>query len=210
MQMRYRENKPVAAVLVWLKEQSCMISRTSYHEFMARVLHMLSLDQARELGVDVELLRAVRVRYKLLVDPKRTRRVTGKPVPRHNVRAKRRTIGLSGKPKDTLPHATANVRQTPRVDPAKTPFHGIEAKVAAPSAKLHGDPTKPDTLRYGDWKIINEQAKAKLAKQNRQIWTDAGTVFNFRTGKQYTEEDLMREFGLTPAEAQSCFLTLET
>ena len=208
--MRYRDNKPVAAVLAWLKDQNCVISRGSYQEFMARVLHVLSLEQAREFGVDIELLRAIRVRYKLPVDPRRARKAIGKPAPRHNSRAKRRKIGLLHKPKPIPPRTTANVRQTPTVDPAKTPFHGIEAKVAAPTAKLHGDPSKPKTLRYRDWKIINEEARTKIAKQSRHIFTnDAGTVSNFRTRKQYTEEDLMAEFGLTPAEARSCFLTLD-
>ena len=198
------------AVLAWLKEQDCAISRGSYHEFMARVLHLLPLEQAREMGVEVELLRAVRVRYKLLVDPKRARRVIGKPAPRHFSRAKRRKIGLPRKPRPAPdPHAVSNVPRQSWSDGAQQPFLGIEAEASA-RPRFLGDPSKPETLRYADWKIINEEARTKIAKQSRQILTnDAGTVFSFKTGKQYTEEDLMREFGLTLAEAQSCFLTLD-
>ena len=210
IRMRYAENNPVKTVLAWLKEQGCVITDRGFHGYMARVLHRLPLDQARQLGVDVDLLRAVRVRYKLPVDPKRTRRVMGKPAPRHYSRAKRRKIGLPRKSKRAPAPAAASVRQTPSVDAARPPVLGIQIEVATPAPKLHGDPLKPEILRYGDWKIINKEAKAKIAKQSRQIWFDAGTVSNFKTRKQYTEADLMAEFGLTPVEAQSCFLTLDS
>ena len=209
IRMRYAEDNSVRTVLAWLKEQGCEITDRGFHGFMSRVLHLLPLEQARQLGVDVDFLRAVRVRYRLPVDPKRARRVKGKPAPRHFSRSKRRKIGLPRKPKPAPVPTTASVRQTPGVDAARPPVAGIQIEVATPARKLHGNPSKPDTLRYGDWKIINEEARTKIAKQSRQIWFDAGTVSNFKTRKQYTQEDLVKEFGLTPVEAQSCFLTLE-
>ena len=53
--MRYAENNSVKTVLAWLKEQGCEITDRGYHGFIARVLHLLPLDRARELGVDVDL-----------------------------------------------------------------------------------------------------------------------------------------------------------
>ena len=104
-----------------------------------------------------------------------------------------------------------NVRRQTRADLAQPPLLGIEAEAPAPAPQqLRGDPSRPETLRFGDWKIINQQAKAKLAKQTRHIFTnDNGTVFHLKTRKQYTAEDLVAEFGLTAVEARSCFLTLD-
>ena len=207
--MRYRENLSVSRVLEWLKEQNCPISLRTYHEFITRVLYRLALDHAKELGVDVDLLRAVRVRYKLPVEPQRVRGVISKQRPPHNSRAKRRKIGLPRKPKLAVnPPTVANVGRPTRADAAQLPLLGLDADTAPP--QIRGDVSRPETLRYSDWQIINESARSKLAKQSRQVMTnDAGTVYHLRTGKQYTEEDLVREFGLTPTEAQSCFLTLD-
>ena len=75
--MRYHENKPVQHLLDWLKEKGVELTRRSYQRFITRVLHLMPLDQARELVANCGLLCAVRVRYKLTVDPKRLDCVLG-------------------------------------------------------------------------------------------------------------------------------------
>ena len=86
------------------------------------------------------------------------------------------------------------------------PLAGI---VAAPSEapKLCGTLEKPES--YGDWKIINEIARKKVFRQDRRmILNMQGIVIHLGTRQEYTEERLVAEFGLTPTEAKSCFMTL--
>ena len=57
---------------------------------------------------------------------------------------------------------------------------------------------------------INREAVRKIRAVNRDMITnDRGRSYNLRTRDDYTPEDLQQKFGLTYAEAQSCFLTID-
>ena len=206
---RYQGNQSVDKFLEWLKQHGCSISRRSYHEFVHRVLCLMSMKQARDLGVDVELLRAVRVRGKLPIDPKGVRAVTGKPTPRHDSRARRRRIlprresRLVGK---SLGHSTPK-KNPPAATSASTPPREIELPTKQSEApKMRGTPEDPQG--HGDWKIINDMARKKVFSKDRSVMLNyQGTVLHTKTRHEYTQAELEAQFGLTPNEAESCFMT---
>ena len=176
--MRYTDKKSVMQVLSWLAERGVATSRESYQTFLRRVLNLLPDDKARELLVDLQLLRAVRRRLKLPLAPAPGRLLPIKAVKSFHARS----------------------RQLPLV--------GI---VAPPTdaPRMRGTPEKPEG--YGDWKIINEIARKKVFRKDRQMMLNMqGTVLQLKTREEYTPERLMEDFGLTATEAQSCFMTFTT
>lgn len=210
MRMRYQENRTVKYVLAWLLEQNCAISRRSYHEFMLRVLRVLPLEQAREFGVSADLLRAIRVRYQMPVDPKGVRAGAGKSTPRHDSRARRRRI---------LPVRKAQLARVSSAHVLRGEAHPAAAVAPLSSAGMVSPPgqaeppkmlgTMENPVGQSDWIIINKIARDKVfAKDRLMTLNDRGRARSMRTGRDYTEEELMKEFGLTEIEAISCFQTL--
>lgn len=213
LRMRYQEDCTVSEVLAWLKEKGTEISRRSYQDFMVRVLRLMPLEQARELKVNADLLRAVRVRYKLSPDPRSSRLTASKRTVRHNPRWQRRKILPEPRPKvaaKATPPPTTRSPGRDQPEPAQLLMAGLVAPPAieAPYAKLRGTPDKPDG--YADMKIINQVARAKLAKANRHIYPNTeGTTIHISTRHEYTPEELVAECGLSPTEASTCFMTLD-
>ncbi len=201
--MRYQENNLVADVLAWLEEQSCGITEQGYHRFMTRVLRRLPVAQARELGVDLALLRAVRVRYKFPVDPKGGGAITAKRRPPHNVRAHRRRI--VPRPPEPLParrprHPARDVEQKSADVPRPLP---VEPAPGLPA--LRGTLDNPHN---SDWILINDMALEKLYAKDKLIMiNDVGEVIHIKTRREYTPEQLVEQFGLHKSEAESCFMT---
>ena len=75
--------------------------------------------------------------------------------------------------------------------------------------QVRGDVTDFRSLSRNDWKIINGIARGKLRLIDRKVYPNqSGRVFHLYTRAEYSRENLMKQFGLTPAEAESCFLTL--
>ena len=171
----------------------------------------MSLDQAKKLGVDVDLLRAIRVRLKLPADPRRARSTLGKPITRFDSRHRQRRLQTVPKAK-RLPLAPA---QPTRQDRSSDVNHQQSLVGIAPTpektgtAKILGNVENLNSLFRNDWKIINEIARSKLRALDRKVYPNwKGRVFHLTTRVEYTREDLMKQFGLTRAEAESCFLTL--
>ena len=208
IRMRYAEKKTVRTVLDWLKEQNCKIAPRSYHRYMLRVMRSMRLQQASNLGVDVELLRAIRVRYKLAVDPKRVRGA-GAKLPAHHVRAHRRRIFPRSEPKPistpkeapkrTIPPAVATLTPTLRTAMASTLSQNEPPKMQG---------TAENPLGHGDWRIINESAREKVFALDKMVHLNLkGRVIHGRTRREFTKDELESEFALTPNEAESCFMT---
>lgn len=211
LRMRYQDNCTVSEVLAWLKEKGTEISRRSYQDFMVRVLHLMPLEQARELKVNADLLRAVRVRYKLPPDPRSSRLTASRRTARHNPRWQRRKILPKPRSESLEVSAPAYPAQEARPKPSQPPLTGTKIPPTAEEtyAKLRGTPDNP--ANYGDWKIINEVAHAKLRKINRHVYPNqGGLTIHLYTRHEYTEEELIEQFDLSPTEAQSCFMSLDT
>ena len=213
--MRYVENTSVEKVLAWIAEQGVSIARRTYQDFITRVLHLMPLAQAKDLGVNPELLKAIRVRYKLPVDPRRARVVVDKKAPWHNHRQRRRPIHVGPKPKRVAaaklaPVAPARPQKRDRLDANQFPLPGMVG--LPPDAKQYplmtGTPEKP--AGYGDWKIINAMARDKLYALDRKVMPNYESgVIHIRTRKQYNPEELVALFNLTPNEAQSCYMSFD-
>ncbi len=202
LRMRYQENRTVREVLGWLRDQDCPISRYSYQEFMRRVLRLLPVEQARDLGVDVEILRTIRVRLKMPINPRRARSTTIKPLPRHNARTRRRPI--VPRPKNQPRPVPPRTPHRSSVPPAKTALALVVEPLLPP--KMRGTPEDPQG--YGDWKIINDMARKKVFAKDRSMMLNyMGTVTHTKTRHEWTQAELEVHFGLTPNEAESCFMT---
>ena len=209
--MRYEQRKSVPEVLAWLAAHGCVINKRSYQLFHWRVLRLMSLEQAQELGVDVDLLRAIRVRLKLPVDPRRIGSAFAKSIRRFDPRHRHRKIQVGPKPKRVPLAMSPKPSHQPvgaPADSAQFPRAGlIPSGDATEEYVFRGDPAKPETLSRQDWSEINKVARKKLLRINRQIWPNqSGTVFHFRTRQQYTREHLIG-LGLSSNEAESCFQT---
>ncbi len=194
--------KTVDNVREWLKKQNCPISVRGFDQFMRRVLRLVTMAQARRRGVDVDLLRAVRIRYQMPVDPRRTRALLGRRRPAHHARARRWPIApRSEKP----PPPPRSARPRP-ISPVEVVAPSV---VEPPPPKMRGTPEAPQG--YGDWKIINDMARKKVfAKDRSMLLNHWGTVIHIKTRYDYTQDELERDFGLTPNEAESCFMTFTT
>ena len=209
LRLRYVERKSVAEVIAWLAEQKCTISSRSYYDFMARVLRLMPLEQAEKLGVDVPLLRAVRVRLKYPVDPRRSTALGSKRVKRFYSRHRQRRLQTVPKAKRVPPPART-VCPERASDPAQLPLAGIAPSPVQPGMEqITGDVNNFKSLSRQDWIIVNGMARGKLRVIDRRVYPNwQGRVFHLSTRVDYTREDLIKQFGLTPAEAESCFLTL--
>ena len=207
--MRYEERKPVVIVLKWLEQQSCPIAFRSYKDFMGRVLRLMSLARAEALGVDVDLLRAVRVRLKLPLDPRRVRSTLGKPLTRFDSRHRSRRLQILPKAKRPVLVARSVGKRDRIGDPRPLSPSGFAPVPETPSERLTGDPSNLKSLTLADWRIINKAARLKLLQRERKIESNwEGRVFHRTTHQQYTRQELMAQFGLSVAEAESCYLTL--
>lgn len=193
--------------MVWLGEQGIIVTRRAYHLFFKRVLRVMPVAMAKTAGVDVALLRAVRVRHKLPLDPSGARVVSTKKAVRHDSPKRRRPITAEPRPK--RPKALPTAAHSPRGDYLNAnQLTPVKAIVTAPVAKdapaMRGTAEAP--IGYADWNIVNGMATDKLAAKNRSVLANyQGRVINIKTKQDYTEEDLVSLFELTPTEAQSCF-----
>ena len=206
--MRYTDKKSVTQVLSWLAERGVVTSRESYQTFLRRVLNLLPDNKARELLVDLQLLRAVRRRLKLPIAPAPGRLLPIKAVKSFHARSRQRRVAPVKKPKPVRAPLARPVRKSPVVEADQLPLVGI---VAPPTdaPRMRGTPEKPEG--YGDWKILNEIARKKVFRKDRQMMLNMqGTVLHLKTREEYTPERLMEDFGLTATEAQSCFMTFTT
>lgn len=202
--MRYTEKKSVSQVLAWLSERGIATSRESYQTFLRRVLNLLPDDKAKELQVDLELLRAVRRRLKLPLAPASGRLMPVKAVKSFHSRSRQRRVGAPRKARSVRPPLARPARR-PVVEDNQLPLAGIVAPPGEPP-KMRGSMERPEG--YGDWKIVNEIARKKVFKKNRQMMLNMqGTVIHLKTREEYSPERLMAEFDLTAPEAQSCFMT---
>lgn len=205
--MRYREKKSVADVIAWLSSQGVTTSRESYQTFLRRVLNLLPDDKAKDLKVDLELLRAVRRRLKLPLAPSSGRALTVKAVRAFNARSRQRRVAPVKKPKPVRA-PLARPSRKPVLEADQLPLAGMVSPPSEPP-KMRGTPDSPQG--YADWKIVNEIARKKVFKKDRQIMLNMqGTVLHLKTREEYTPERLMADFGLTANEAQSCFMTFTT
>lgn len=144
--MRYQQGKSVREVLAWLELQGVPTIRRNYHRLMLRVFLLLPLDQARELGVDEGLLRAVRTRYKLPVDPGGRRAPTVKKAPRRDYRQRQRRILADPRPKRASPPALE-----PHMKSERFERPGTTASVFSPgissmalASGMRGTPENPE------------------------------------------------------------------
>ena len=210
--LRYQENKRVHEVLEYLRNNGVPTTAQNFHSFMRRVLHLMPHSEAARLKVDAALLRAVRVRLKMPTDPKGIRVVVGKPTERYDSRTRRRRLQTVPKAKRSVAASTATtpIRRERVSDANQLPLAGIVMAAEKPGLdQLTGDVNNPDTLTRADWKIINEMAHSKLRAIDRKIYPNQqGRVLHLTTRIEYTRADLVKEYGLTPTEAESCFLTL--
>ncbi len=203
--MRYQENNPVKVVLEWLRKQNCQITIRGYDQFLRRVLRLMPIKQAHELGVDVDLLRAIRIRYRLPVDPKGVRVALGKRRPAHHARARRRRIAPRPKERPQPLEPRLARRPVMAVVGTATTERSPIAAAAPPVQKLRGTMDNPHN---NDWMLINEMARQKLYDQDKRVMiNDVGLVIHMSTRHEYTVKELVEQFGLHENEAESCFMT---
>ena len=208
--MRYEGNQSVSHVLSWLASQNCVVTSRAYQYFHLRVLRLMSLDQAEKLGVDVDLLRAIRTRLKIPVDPRRVGSTLAKPIKRFDLRHRQRRIQIGPEVKRpvVVPPPKSPRRGATESDSMQLAPAGLVPAEAADEYVFRGDPEKLATLSRQDWVHVNKEARRKLLKISRHVWPNQnGTVFHLHTRKEYTREELAKDFGLTAAEAESCYQT---
>lgn len=198
---RYVDKEPVSAVLGWLEGQGCQISPRSYHECLTRVLVRLPLAQAQTLGVEVALLRAIRVRLQLPTESRRTGSPAKRVVPRHDSRHRRRPLALATKPKPAVTKVRA--ASTPEREPSVLP----EAKGSAGSEPSQEEREAVRKLTREEFIALHKGAKKKIRALNRNMATNLrGCCRDLATlDEYYHAEELQSAFGLTYAEAWSCF-----
>ena len=208
--MRYTDKKPVDQVLAWLAERGVPSGRQTFQTFLRRMLNLMSDAKANQIGVDLELLRAVRRRLQLPISPAPGRVRPLKAMLAFNSRSRRRRVNVAKKIKRPPPVPPTHPSRQEKHEFAQLPRPGLDAlpEIEAPYAKLRGTPDKPSG--FGDYRIINEVARAKLAKINRWVWPNQqGDTINIRTRHEYTAEELVEQFGLSPTEAQTCFMSFD-
>lgn len=210
LQARYQQKRTVEDVLTGLSERGIKCKAASYHECLSKVLKRLSDDQATELGVDLPLLRAVRGRLGLPTGPSNARNSSRQSAGRFHARGQQRPVWVHRRAR--LPSAPPTASPPP-VGPTPTP--AVRLPVAPPLSAAASVPT-PNKIAvagqeptYQEWHTINAGAVEKISAATHDVLTNwHGTVVHLPTKREFTVEELMREFDLTDLEARSLFLTL--
>lgn len=208
--MRYKDNKRVEDVREHLRGIGVETSAQNFHDFLRRVLYLLPHAEALRLRVDVALLRAVRVRLKIPTDPKGVRMVVGRTTRRHDSRRRRRRLQVGRKPKPPAPPpALPRAPRRERVDDSgQLPLGITPVPPTSPElTPLQGSEADPKTLTRQDWQVLNRRARLKLRVDRKVLPNYQGTVIHLATRDTFTAQELIERYGLTPAEAQSCFQT---
>ncbi len=200
--MRYKEQKSVVQVVDWLKDKQCEVTGRAYHGFMLRVLRLMPLKQAEALGVDPSLLRAIRIRLKLPLDPKGKRVAVGKGTERYDHRRRRRRLASEPKSRPSAPPPTRPRRV--KVSPVgQMPLTGILETTDAEISAFQ-------RFNRAQLREVNEQATAKVRAMSLEVYTNVdGRCFHIKTKREYTPEELQSKFSLSYAEAQSLFKTVD-
>ena len=187
-----------------LVDDGVKISLKRLQEFVHRLLHLIRVEQATRIGLNWDLLTIIRHRYKLPTEPRAGKTVAIKPDRKFDVRHRyRRQITLEPKTKQA---AKPVVRPRPSHAPTKDqPL--LTGVVSEPSREELAAFQK---LSRFELAAVNKEAIRKIRAINRNMMTNIrGTCFDIRTWEDYSEDDLQRKFGLTYAEARSCFLTID-
>ena len=205
MQMRYVEKRGVAEVLLWLSEQGIACSDSNFHKQLGRILKKLPDDEAERVGVDLDLLRAVRRRLRMPLRPRGPRAGTI-PIRRFfSGSIERRVWVKSPMSAPSLP-SPRSATQPPPLTPSHNGQHPNGTRPAASRAPVIApDPLAPPKT-LDDWRAVQARAVKKIPTNIMNNWH--GTVVDMDTDRSLNQAELMERFRLTEHEAESLFLTL--
>lgn len=205
LRMRYQEKTGVEEVRAWLGMQNAACARKTLQKHLHRVLTRLDDRQAAALGVDLGLLRAVRRRLGLPLNPTDAPKAAPGSLARFDARGRQRGVWVRRRPE--VPAAASPT--TPAVLPGAAAVVKTGRATAGPAAQpvvaAEGGPA-PRPRRLHQWHEVHRQAIAKLPSTILPNWH--GTVMDMETDQELTAGQLRDRFGLSPVEAESLFLTL--
>ncbi len=201
---RFVEAQSFPKLIKSLAQDGIATSGGRLKEFVRRVLCVVGPAQAARIGANQGLLVVVRRRLGLPLEP-RGRKIAAvrsrKRFDPRNRRRRRIRIGPNpGRPAAPSPRHRDPVSSL-KDQPVST---GI-----VPEA-LPAEVFAFEKLGRLELAALNQEAIRKIRLISRHVVTNVrGTCLNIRTREDYGAEDLQQEFGLTYAEARSCYLTFD-
>lgn len=199
LQMRYCRKSSVDQVQDHLASIGVICHVSALHNFIRRVLTMFPADLSAIHQVDVRLLKAVRRRLRMPLQPPRRRQNTArKALPR---------FACVGGPAPVRPRGPAKTRSTSSKqsfehrDPLgqKSALAPAAVRTCEEALPASGEPT------LSQWKAISIRALAKLPDH---VCPWNGDVFDTRSRRPISESSLVADYRLSQQEAKSLFLTL--
>ena len=197
LRMRYCEKVSVESVQKHLATLGVNSHVSALHNFLRRMLTAFPSASADTHQVDLRLLKAVRRRLHLPLQPAQRRDTPKMALPR---------FACVGTLPAVRPRGPAKSRQEPGEQTGRRPasFEGVppaatKAHDQTSAVATGQNPTLPQ------WRIIEKQALAKLPDH---VCPYGDLVLDTRTRRPIPEASLVADYGLSEHEAKSLFLSL--
>ncbi len=196
--MRYCDKKSLESVRRHLASLAVATHPSTLENFLGRVVTVLRADQASARQVDLRLLRAIRRRLGLPLQPPERRGAPRKALPRFSCVGPLAAVRPRGPVKPRREPALPVVARSPGAP--RPPLVGQTPPAVISPRALAGatPPGRPSALQQ--MKDLAEQAQA-LLPAHVGYWE--GGAINWRTKQPISEAELVRDYGLSVHQARA-------